>query len=152
MNELAADTAYHCDLKRWRNIYAAEKPEIKTKGSFVYAMRGRKLVREDFAALTGLKLQIITRHGTDVNTSPAILLSEIRHNQSHMGKLGLHRKMVDRFINFLNNIFAIEIPLGRVSTNDKPLIILPGEMHCSEVYKRYMDNFTDLSTDASEGS
>lgn len=95
VNGLADDPKYYRNLKRRSCLNAGEHPEINARGSLEYAMRGQKLCCEDFATLNGLNVHTITRHGTDITFLWTILLYEKRHIQLSMGKLGLHRQMID---------------------------------------------------------
>lgn len=97
MNELAGAPTYYSDINQQQCLNATKHTKVKTKGSFLYAMKVQNLCREDFAVLNGLKVRTITRHGTDVTTLLATLLYDKRHNQPHMGKSQLSRKMLDLF-------------------------------------------------------
>lgn len=105
-----------------------------------------------FATLTSLNVHTITRLGTDVSTSRATLQYETRNNQLHMLKLGLHRRIIYRFLNYVSEHFALESSSGRDSTNNKPRMILSSDMNLIEVYKRYVDCFTEISTSVSDGN
>lgn len=107
VNELAGGLAYYHNFRQRRYLNATEDPGIQTRESFLYSMREQKLCREAFATLTGLIVHTVTRHGTDVTTSTAILKYVTSHNQSHMEKLGLHCQMVDRFLNYVSDTFAL---------------------------------------------
>lgn len=85
-DELAGHSTYCRDLKQRLYRNAAKHPEMKTIEVFICAIREKKLCREDFVILSGLNLHFFIRYGTNVTTSPAILLCDTWYNQSQMRK------------------------------------------------------------------
>lgn len=143
-SELLGDHRYRTDLRKRRTKYKQAHDCVAPRGSFVYAMRGRKLCRDAFANLVGLNANTITRHAKDVTMSPSLLLYETRHNESHTGKLGIQRRIVDGFLGYVSSTYGLECPSGRGSAAEAPLMVLPSEMTRMEVYAKYVDKFDCL--------
>lgn len=144
-NELFGNITHLNDLKRRRSIYRERNNTITNRAVFVYSVRGRKMCRESFAHMVCLNAQTISRHANIVTTAPSFLLYDTRHNESREGKLGVHRNIVDGYLNYVEDTHGLECPSGRGSAEDKPLMILPSDMIRTEVYNDYVKCFPSLS-------
>lgn len=151
-NELLGDRTHLNDLKRRRTIYHGNKGTLSplNRCSVVYCMRGQKLCREAFAHLVGLNVNTITRHAKAVTMAPNFLLYETRHNESHSGRLGVHRRIVDGYLDYVTTTMALECPSGRGSADDRPVMLLPSDMSRTDVYADYVECFGKLASAVSE--
>ena len=103
-----------------------------------------------FANLVGLNANTIARHAKYVTMTPSFLLYETRHNESHAGKLGIQRRIVDGFLEYVSSTYGLECPSGRGSAMEAPLMVLPSDMTRTEVYGEYVEKFEGLSNSVNE--
>lgn len=151
-NELVGNRTHQLDLKRRRTLYNGNKHSVteQKRSSLVYCMRGHKLCREAFAHLFELNSHTISRHARKVTLAPKFLLYETRLGESHAGRIGVHRQILDGYLNYIQSTVALECPSGRGSAEDRPVMLLPSDMTRTEVYADYVESFPKLASAAKE--
>lgn len=65
------------------------------------------------------------------------------HN-SHAGHLGVHRKIIDKFLEHVSDTFALFCPSDRVGGEDHTLKVLPSDITRIEIYDDYIEQFVEL--------
>lgn len=76
--------------------------------------------------------------------APEFLVDETKLNQSHLGKLGSHRHIIDGFFSYVLKSYGVECSTDRGSDEGRYFMFLQSDMTKVEVYSDYFGSFNEL--------
>lgn len=105
-NDRFGPKPYFEELKRRLTNYRQLNEGLNTRGSYIYAMRGQRLCRMAFANLVGLSEQCNALHARSIAAAPFIDIHSTKRSESHAGRLGAHRQILDGSLTYVSYTFA----------------------------------------------
>lgn len=114
-----------------------------------YALNGRRLCHNGFAAIVQMSPQVVSRHASSVGKSNFFTVIE-HASLRRKGKPSLQTVVSLMFLERHAEVYALACPTGRGSDKDAPIRYFPSDKRRAAVHDEYKKQWSDLIPAASE--
>lgn len=117
-----------------------------------YAMRGQRICRDAFIAITQISSASLQSHGYDVATNEMFSRYHPDRSKSRKGKLGPSSTSIIAFLKRYANLNGLLCPTGKGNTEDECVVVLPSDTTKKQVHEKFVLEYPQLMQAACENT